>query len=117
VLGKEGKCPMGEIVEHDFGKDDREHARRFARLLNLAERAETDILADPVKHIQLAAHLLAEKEDLINRLRDALRIPWMVDMAKPMADEPPDLHRPETVVIDRRDYEALQTIKGLLRSP
>jgi hypothetical protein len=116
-LGKEGKIPMGDIVEHDFGKDDREHARRFARLLNLAGRAEKDILSDPVKHIQMAAQLLAEKEDLINRLRDALRIPWMVDMARPVTDEPPGLHRPETIVIDRRDYEALQAIKGLLRSP
>lgn len=107
---------MSEVIKHDFGKDDREHARRFARLLKLSEDHEAAILADPVKYIEIAGEAIAEQEQFVRLLKEALRTPWLTTLQKSPADEPLTMNRIETINIDRREYDALQSIKLLLNS-
>lgn len=105
---------MGEIIDHDFGKDDREHARRLAKLLRLVEETEKDLLANPGKYFDLASKKIAEQELLLRALSDAIRSSWMVRLDAP-GREPPSYQPPDVLRIDRRDYEAYQTIKKMLR--
>jgi hypothetical protein len=104
---------MGEIIDHDFGKEDREHARRLAKLLRLVDETEKDLLANPGKYFDMASKKIAEQELLLRALSDAIRTAWMVKLEP--SHEPPAYLPPDILRIDRRDYEAYQTIKELLR--
>lgn len=105
---------MGEIVKHDFGKDDREHARRLKRLLNLLKEQDEDLLADPGKYFAMASERLAEQARFIHAVSDAVQLPWMVKSTY-VDFEPPHQMEIDTMIVDRRDYEALQAIKKLIR--
>lgn len=105
---------MGEIISHDFGKDDREHARRLAKLLQLLKERDEDLLGNPGKYFALASEKLAEQERMLRALSDAIKIPWSVS-PQPLTNEPPDFMLPDIVRVDRRDYEALQAVKTLIR--
>lgn len=104
---------MGEIIKHDFGKEDREHARRLANLLQLVKERDEDLLSNPAKYFAMASERLAEQFRLLQDISDALKVPWMV------SSEPfkmPEKLEIDIMSIDRRDYEALQAIKALIRS-
>lgn len=104
---------MGEIIKHNFGKEDREHARRFASLLKIVLDQEEDILANPGKYLALASERLAEQEFFFLALLDAIRIPWSVNLSEVLG--PPAMLQPDVVRIDRRDYDVLQALKKLIR--
>ncbi|BBB99419.1 hypothetical protein [Bradyrhizobium phage ppBeUSDA76-2] len=105
---------MGEIIDHDFGKDDREHARRLAKLLRIVKETEQDLLANPGKYFDMASKKIAEQELLLRALSDAIRKSWMVKLDDPSLG-PPTYQQPDMLRIDRRDYEAYQAIKEMLR--
>jgi len=111
VLSSEGH--MGEIINHDFGKEDREHARRLAGLLQLLKERDEDLLANPGKYFAIASDRIAEQERLLRALSDAIKIPWSVS-SQSITNEPPNFMPPDIVRIDRRDYEALRAVKTLI---
>lgn len=57
---------MSEVIQINFGKEQREAANRLAHLLGLGEKRDADILSDPLKYFNAAS---AE----ISRLRSALK--------------------------------------------
>lgn len=99
------------VVTVDFGKDARESARQFARLLSLADEMDADILANPSKYLDMASARLAEAERFKYDLYNAIHTPWM---AKSFS-EPAPTKLPDIIQIDRRDYEALQSVKALIK--
>lgn len=103
---------MGEIIKHDFGKEDREHARRLADLLNLLKERDEDLLANPGKYFAMASERMAEQHRLLQAISDTFRTAWMV---KPGPFAMPERLEMDIVNIDRRDYEALQAVKTLIR--
>lgn len=102
---------MGEIISHDFGKSDREHARRLADLLNLLKDREEELLANPGKYFALASERLSEQQKLLHALSDAVKLP----MTACFCSDPPAVALPDVVRVDRRDYEALQAVRALIR--
>lgn len=105
---------MADIIPVDFGKEARESARSFARLMKLVNERDEDILAHPAKYLDMAGKRLAECQEFRMKLYDALQTPWAASLTSPN-DAPPEQLKPDTVIIDRRDYEALQALKGLIR--
>lgn len=104
---------MGDVICRDFGKEDREAARAFARLMKIAEDAENDILNDPGKYLAMASARLAEAEQFKARLYDALHLPWAAS-ATPFDPSKMPMLQPDTVTVDRRDYEALQAVRQII---
>lgn len=101
---------MDEVIEHDFGKERIEAARRMARLIGLIEQREADILADPVKFFDLASDKICQLREGINNARDALRQPfcWEISEAEEL--------RPgaKTIVVDEADYKRLRACADLV---
>lgn len=106
---------MSEVIEHNFGKEDREHAQRLARLLGLFAGNDADILANPGKYLAMASRRLAEHERFINQLYDALHLPW-APSGEPFSEVLAPSLPPPAMQIDRRDYEALQALKPLIEN-
>lgn len=46
---------MAEIIKHDFGKKGRETARKLAKLLDMLDEHEQDILDHPIKYFRRAS--------------------------------------------------------------
>ena len=65
------------IVSVDFGKDQRESARAFARLLGICEERSADILARPEFYLEQAAAEIHRLRDALRQAGDALRLPAM----------------------------------------
>lgn len=105
---------MNEVIKHNFGKEHREHVRMFARLMGLAEKMDAAILADPVEHLRKAGERIAEQEDFIQKLREAIIEPWALQLQPNDGSVQP--MKLDMVHVDRRDYEALQAVKALLNS-
>lgn len=58
---------MTDPIKVDFGAKDRLATRAFARLMNIAEERERDILADPAKHLNDAsAKILKLRANLLD---------------------------------------------------
>ena len=103
---------MGDVIRRDFGKEDREAARAFARLMNIAEEIESDILNNPGKYLAMASARLAEAEQFKARLYHALHLPWAASAL--ISAKPPTLNHPSKVTIDRRDYDALWAVRQII---
>jgi hypothetical protein len=101
---------MGEIVEQDFGKKDRDAARSFARLLHLVNETEADILANPGKYLDMAAAELVKARRLTLDLYKAIQKP--ICMRPDWT--PPD--RMEVLYIDKEEYERWQRVQDIVRT-
>lgn len=100
------------VIPVDFGMDARKSARAFARLMKLSAELDADILSHPGKYLDMASKRLAEAERFASDLYNALHTPWMASAS--MSAEPPKMIPPDTIQVDRRDYEALQALKKLI---
>lgn len=103
---------MGEVISQDFGKEDREHAKRLARLLNLVAERDADLLANPGKYFAMACDRLAESEQFFRSLQEVL---WS---RRPVTMEPASLRYTEIEVmtVDRRDYEAFEKLRSMIEA-
>lgn len=100
---------MADVVAVDFGKEDREHARRFARLMGLLEAHEEDVLRNPGKHLKLA-------HDEISRLRrsiDGIRRAYRRSTGPVITNHETPIHemRVETIIVSQREWAALQEMR------
>lgn len=106
---------MSDVIEVRFGKEEREYARKFARLLGLVEQHDADVLADPIKHIKLASEEIARTRRQIQDARDAYRSSCAVSCVQD--DEPiSSLNILDTLHVPRRDWEALQQMRKIVFS-
>lgn len=92
------------IIEHDFGKKNREAVRRFTKLITLEAQHEAKVLANPLPYLERAT-------ERITQLEMAL-----LDAARALDPQPGEAAASdETVTIDRLEYERLQRCRQLLK--
>jgi hypothetical protein len=92
------------VIEHDFGKKDRDVVRRFTKLITLEAQHEAKVLSNPLPYLERAT---ARIEQLEMALLDAARA------LDPQPGEPPA--PPEAVTVDKADYERLMRAAALLK--
>jgi hypothetical protein len=93
----------------DFGKEQREAARKLGRLLNLVEQQEANIIADPVKYWRMAGEEISRLRLVLEEAHDALRSP--VDLWR----EPEPVYRPtETVTVVKSEHERLRACAAIV---
>ncbi len=92
------------IIEHDFGKKNRDTVRRFTKLITLEAQHEAKVLANPIPYLERAT-------ERISQLEMAL-----LDAARALEPQPGEQPAPsETVEIDKKEYERLLRCKELLK--
>jgi hypothetical protein len=105
---------MGEIIRREFGKEERDFARKLARLLDLAEQQEAEILANPMKYWRLAADKIFRLQRQVLAAQEALR-PRLLSYKMEPAQLAP--HILETVVVPKdrweRQCEALRILEAI----
>ena len=102
---------MSEVVNVEFGREAREAQRAYARLSGLVGEQEQAFLRDPAKFFQHAASELSRRDQFIRDLEDAMLPSVAVSLEATATSFDPI----ETVVVTRRDYELLQTLKERIR--
>ncbi len=88
------------IIEHDFGKKNRDTVRRFTKLITLEAQHEAKVLANPIPYLERATERISQLEMAI------------LDAARAL--EPPPGEQPvptQTVEIDKTEYERLLRCK------
>ncbi len=91
------------VIEHDFGKKEKDKVRRFTKLVTLEAQHEAKVLANPLPYLERA-------EERITQLEMAL-----TEAANAAADDPPGyVATGETVQIDKAEYERLLRCKRIL---
>lgn len=92
------------IIEHDFGKKDRDTVRRFTKLITLEAQHESKVLANPLPYLERATERISQLE---MTLLDAARA------LDPQPGEPASSG--ETVAVDKAEYARLLRCKELLQ--
>jgi hypothetical protein len=93
------------IIEHDFGKKDRETVKRFTQLMSLEAQHEAKVLANPVPYLERANERMSQLEMALLDAGNA---------AKFTLGE--DLHpeKPETILVDKAEYERLLRCRDIV---
>lgn len=103
---------MTDVIKVEFGKEAREHARRFARLIGLLDRHAEDVLRDPISHMGRASKVIA---DLRIQIHEA-RVAW--ERRNPITNYTPteDIMAVsiDTIVVPKRDWDALQEMRRII---
>jgi len=93
------------VIEHDFGKKDKDKIRRFTKLLTLEAQHEANVLANPLPYLERA-------DERITQLEMAL-----TEAANAAAFDPPGYAATEEKVeVDKAEYERLLRCKQLLEA-
>jgi hypothetical protein len=100
------------IVPVDFGKDQRESARKLARLLGLVEQRERELLANPKPFLDRAYEEVLRLQLVLKRAHDALQPPAPVEITT----EPPSFMALDVVSIPRDEYDRLRAMAAVIRS-
>jgi len=91
------------VIEHDFGKKDKDKIRRFTKLLTLEAQHEANVLANPLPYLERA-------DERITQLEMAL-----TEAANAAAYDPPNYEPTgEKIEVDKAEYERLLRSKQLL---
>ncbi|WP_026606603.1 hypothetical protein [Methylocapsa acidiphila] len=94
------------IIEHDFGKKDRDSVRRFARLTSLEAQHEAKVLANPLPYLDRANERISQLE---MALQDAGAAANFTLGADPAAE-------PEMVLVDKAEYARLLRCKEIVEA-
>lgn len=90
------------IVHADFGKAANESARRLARLLDLAEKQERALLADPKPFLDRAHDEIVRLRRVLREAQDALHAPVIY---APGSDAAPRYERMATVTVPQDQWQ------------
>jgi len=93
------------VIEHDFGKRNKDTARRLTKLLTLEAQHEANVLANPLAYLEAA-------EERFNQLEMALTEANNAALYDPPNHEPTG----EKVEVDKDEYERLLRCKALLEA-
>jgi hypothetical protein len=91
------------VIEHDFGKKDKEKIRRFTKLLTLEAQHEANVLANPLPYLERADERITQLEMALTEAANAAAY-----------DQPNYEPTGETIEVDKAEYERLQRCKQLL---
>lgn len=100
---------MADVVPVDFGKEDREHARRFSRLMGLVEQREADILREPGKYLKQSYEEVSRTRMAVEQIKSTWRramMPKYVDYSGPITPE-----GRETIIVRKHEWDALQAMR------
>lgn len=100
------------VIEHDFGKEAREHAARLGRLLGIVEEYHADILRNPLPHIQAAGAEIARLHIALDAALDALRKPFSYFAPLDTPAPPEDF----SIMVLRDEWEALKRMKAVIEA-
>ena len=102
------------VVCVDFGREDRESARKLARLLSLVADRDADILANPKKYLDAAHDEIGRLRGILLRLNEAFDPPTMrVSFAS--QDHVPQYEPFRTVTITQDDYDRFKAVEAIMR--
>ncbi len=91
------------VIEHDFGKKEKDKVKRFTKLVTLEAQHEANVLSNPLPYLERA-------EERITQIEMAL-----TEAANASANDPPGyVPTGETVEIDKAEYERLLRCKQIL---
>ncbi len=91
------------VIEHEFGKTERDKVRRFTKLVTLEAQHEAKVLANPLPYLERA-------EERITQLEMAL-----TEAANAAAYDPPGhVQTGEKIEVNKAEYERLLRAKALL---
>jgi hypothetical protein len=89
------------VIEHDFGKKDRETIKRFTKLTTLEAQHEANVLANPIPYLERADERISQLE---MALLEAVR-------AAPDKQTEPGA---EKIEVDRAEYERLLQCRDII---
>jgi hypothetical protein len=93
------------VIEHDFGKKDRDTVKRFTQLMSLEAKHEASVLANPIPYLERANERMSQLEmAIMEAARAALEGVPSVALAP----------AGETVTIEKADYERLLQCKTII---
>jgi hypothetical protein len=94
------------IIEHDFGKKDRDKVKRFAQLMSLEAQHEAKVLANPIPYLERANERMSQLEMALLDAGNAAKFTLGV---KPNINE-----APETILVDKAEYERLLRCREII---
>jgi hypothetical protein len=89
------------IIEHDFGKKDRDSIKRFTKLTSLESQHEAKVLANPLPYLDRANERISQLEMALRDAVNAANLIWGAD---------PTLE-PEKLIVDKAEYLRLLRCK------
>ena len=92
------------VIEHDFGMEKRQSARRLTRLVNLDALHEANVGANPVPYLERASEQIYQLERTLFEAAEAARPP------------PGATDSPETVEVDKAEYQRLLACRSIVES-
>jgi len=92
------------VIEHEFGKERREIARRFRRLLNLDDFHDSNVLANPLPYLERASERIFQLEMTLFEAAKAAHPSLNAETAG------------DTVQITKTEYEALLRCREIVES-
>lgn len=101
------------VIEHDFGKEDREIVRKFLRLRGLADELEADVLAHPMKHLVMASQEMAKLRRDIFEAWEVVALATSVQVGYLSDERPPDLS--PALALARVDAKELTALREAYR--
>jgi hypothetical protein len=93
------------IIEHDFGKKDRESVRRFTQLTSLEAQHEAKVLANPLPYLERANERISQLEMALLEARNAARFTLGAESVPA-----------ENVLVDKAEYERLIRCRDLVEA-
>ncbi|WGJ13221.1 hypothetical protein QEV83_10880 [Methylocapsa sp. D3K7] len=90
------------IIEHDFGKKNRQIVRRFTTLLSLDALHEANVKANPLPYLERASERIFQLEKTLFEAAAAAEGP-----AAPRSS-------PDTIVIDKAEYHRLLNCRAII---
>jgi hypothetical protein len=94
------------VIEHDFGKNDREKVRRFAELTSLEAQHEAKVLANPLPYLERANERISQLEMALSEAGNAARFTIGADAFASR----------ETVLVDKAEYERLIRCRDIIEA-
>jgi hypothetical protein len=92
------------IIEHDFGMEKRQNARRLTTLLSLSALHEANVGANPVPYLERASEQIYQLEKTLFEAAQA---------ANPPRGAPPST---ETIEVNRAEYHRLLACRAIVEN-
>jgi hypothetical protein len=96
------------VIEHDFGKKNRESVRRFTELTSLEAQHEAKVLANPLPYLERANERISQLEMALLEASNASRFT--------IGAKPDPVEEPEQILVDKAEYERLIRCRDIVEA-
>jgi len=97
------------VIEHDFGKKDRDSVRRFTQLTSLEAQHEAKVLANPLPYLERANERISQLEMALLEAGNAARFTIG-------AEAEPTAVAAESILVDKAEYERLIRCRDIVEA-